>query len=191
MLQLYNFVCSKVDLKELIDEFELLKENERRQKYLATRFVDQRVTAVANNEYSRRSYNCQRINALPAQPKGRPHGLDMDANEIDRIDFRSAKGMADAAHSGSGPYGDHGAIDVSDFFSASKGDGQIASIVIMAAPQICDLITSSPPLAGPDWSIQQSQIYELEEVGGACNSSPTFWKTKHFCRISTLSSHLK
>ena len=89
--------------------------------------MNQRVTAIANNESPRRAYNCQRINALPAQPKGRPHGLDMDANDVDRIDFLSAKGMADVAPSGSGSYGSQRAIKVSGFFSALKGDCYTAS----------------------------------------------------------------
>ena len=83
------------------------------------------------------------------------------------------------------------ALDASEFFSALKGYGHIASVVIMAAPQICDLITSSAPLAGPNWPIQNSQVYELEELSDARSSSPTFWKAKYVCRIGTLSSHLE
>ena len=83
------------------------------------------------------------------------------------------------------------AFDASEFFSAVKGYGHIASVVIMAAPQICDLITSSAPLAGSDRPIQQSQIYELEELSDGRSSSPTFWKAKYFCRIGTLSSDLE
>ncbi len=82
------------------------------------------------------------------------------------------------------------ALDASEYLSELKGDGQVASIVIMAASQVCDSIISSAPLAGPDYPIQQSEIYELEKRSGASNSSPVFWKTKHFCRI-VLSSHLQ
>ena len=82
-------------------------------------------------------------------------------------------------------------MDAFQFFNTLQGAGQIACIIIMAAPEICDLLMSSTPLVGPDGPIQlqQSQIYELEELSGAQNSSPTQWGIKRFCRISTRSRH--
>ena len=81
-----------------------------------------------------------------------------------------------------------GPINFSELFSKSEDDGLVASIIVMAGPQVCDNITSTEPLAGSEYPIQQSQIYKLEELGGAGNLYPIRWKTRHFCRIDPPSS---
>ena len=81
------------------------------------------------------------------------------------------------------PAGDE--IDASKFFKVSKEAMGVALIVIMAGPQVCDHITRTAPLAGPDNPVQPSQIYRLEELAGVDARSLFRWKTRHFCRINS------
>ena len=74
-------------------------------------------------------------------------------------------------------------IDVSEFFKESKEAHEVALMVIMAGPQICNDITRTAPLAGPDNPVQPSQIYRLEELAGVDDVSLFRWKTRYFCRI--------
>ena len=77
-------------------------------------------------------------------------------------------------------------IGASEFFKESKEHGQVALIVIMADPQVCDSITSTAPLVCPDNPVQQSQIYRLEEFTDVDDTSHFRWKTRYFCRIDSL-----
>ena len=81
------------------------------------------------------------------------------------------------------PAGDK--IDASKFFKVSKETLGVPLIVIMAGSQVCDDLTRTAPLAGPDNAVQPSQIYRLEELAGVNEQSLFRWKTRHFCRINS------
>lgn len=74
-------------------------------------------------------------------------------------------------------------IDAAEFFKESKEGVAVALTVIMAGPQICNYITRTAPLAGPDSPVQPSQIYRLQELADVDDTSLFRWKTTHFCRI--------
>ena len=76
-------------------------------------------------------------------------------------------------------------VDASEFFEASKEAVQVAFMVIMAGSQVCNNITRTAPLAGPDKPIQPSQIYRLQELADVDDNSLFRWKTTHFCRINS------
>ncbi len=75
-------------------------------------------------------------------------------------------------------------IDASEFFRESKEGVAVALMIIMAGSRVCDNITSTAPLAGPDIPIQPSQIYRLQELADVDDKSLLRWKTTHFCRIN-------
>ena len=75
-------------------------------------------------------------------------------------------------------------IDASEFFRESKEGVAVALMIIMAGSRVCDNITSTAPLAGPDIPIQPSQIYRLPELADVDDKSLLRWKTTHFCRIN-------
>ena len=74
-------------------------------------------------------------------------------------------------------------VDVSEYFRESNEVSAVVLIVIMAGPQVCDHITRTAPLVGPDNPIQPMQIYKLRELDGVDDASLFRWKTTHFCRI--------
>ena len=78
-------------------------------------------------------------------------------------------------------------IDASEFFRESKEGFAVALMIIMAGSRVCDNITSTAPLAGPDNPIQPSQIYRLQELA--------MWTINHFydgrLRISVESTGLR
>ena len=76
-------------------------------------------------------------------------------------------------------------IDASDFFKDSHEAAEVALAVIMAGPQVCDYITRTAPLIGPDNPIKSMQIYRLEELADVDDRSLFRWKTTHFCRINS------
>ena len=75
-------------------------------------------------------------------------------------------------------------IDASEFFRETREGVTVALMVIMAGSQVCDNITRTAPLAGPDNPIQPSQIYRLQEFADVDDKSLVRWKTMHFCRIN-------
>lgn len=76
-------------------------------------------------------------------------------------------------------------IDASEFFKESKEGAFVALTVIMSGPQVCDHITRTAPLACPNNPVQPSQIYRLQELADADDTSQFRWKTTHFCRINS------
>ncbi len=77
-------------------------------------------------------------------------------------------------------------IDASEFFRESNEGAAVALTVIMAGSQVCDNITRTAPLAGPDNPVQPSQIYSLRQLADVDDTSLFRWKTTHFCRINSL-----
>lgn len=83
-------------------------------------------------------------------------------------------------------------VDPFDFyqiFKECKKDEQIELIIVMAGPQVCDSITSVPPVATLGYPMQQSQIYKLEYIDGANDDSLIRWKPSHFCSIQPPSTN--
>ncbi|KAK0514421.1 hypothetical protein JMJ35_003038 [Cladonia borealis] len=78
-----------------------------------------------------------------------------------------------------------GPIDASDFFRDSWEAVEVALTVIMAGPQVCDYITRTAPLVGPDNPIKPMQVYRLGELADVDDRSLFRWKTTHFCRINS------
>ena len=76
-------------------------------------------------------------------------------------------------------------INASTFFRESKEAVEVALTVLMAGPQVCDNITRTAPLTGPDNPVQPYQIYRLEELADVDDTSLFRWKTRHFCRINS------
>ena len=76
-------------------------------------------------------------------------------------------------------------VGASEFFKESKEHDQVALMVIMAGPQVCNNITSTAPLVCPDNPVQQSQIYRLEEFTDVDDTSHFRWKIRPFCRIDS------
>ena len=74
-------------------------------------------------------------------------------------------------------------VDASEFFRESKEAAEVVLTVIMAGPQVCDHITGTAPLVGPDNPVQPMQSYRLQELDGVDDRSLFRWKTTHFCRI--------
>ena len=75
-------------------------------------------------------------------------------------------------------------IHASEFFRESKEGVAVALTIIMAGSRVCDNITSTAPLVGPDNPIQPSQIYRLQELADVDDKSLLRWKTTDFCRIN-------
>ena len=78
-----------------------------------------------------------------------------------------------------------GSVDVSEFFKESKEGNAVVLMVIMAGPQVCDDITRTAPLVCPSNPVRPSQIYRLQELADADDTSQFRWKTTHFCRINS------
>lgn len=76
-------------------------------------------------------------------------------------------------------------VDASEFFKESKEAHGVALMFVMAGPQICNDITKTAPLVGPDNPVQPSQVYRLEELADVDDASLFRWKTRYFCRIKS------
>lgn len=71
-------------------------------------------------------------------------------------------------------------IDFSQIFREYQDDNSVQLMVVMAGPQVCNNITSIPPVAGPGYPMQPLQIYKLEKVSDGSEHSVIRWKTLHF-----------